>query len=116
MCGTTTTAAYIQHCSTNRPLTMSVEPRRSEVSTKPREDPGAREVGGGRAAPLARRSLALSGLEQDGIESMLQGSSMSQQAIVEGGCTNPRIPSGVNREPEIEQTVLVVVLLAASFL
>ena len=39
-CGTTTTAGYIQHWTIAPPLTMRDEPRKTWVSTTPREDPG----------------------------------------------------------------------------
>jgi hypothetical protein len=38
-CGTTTTAGYIRHWTIVPPLTMNDEPRKTWVSTKPREDP-----------------------------------------------------------------------------
>src|SRR4029453_2039590 len=38
-CGTTTTAGYTQHWIIAPPLTMSDRPRKTWVSTNPREDP-----------------------------------------------------------------------------
>src|SRR4029453_8315871 len=38
-CGTTTTAGYTQHWIIAPPLTMSDGPRKTWLSTKPREDP-----------------------------------------------------------------------------
>jgi hypothetical protein len=43
MCGTTTIADCIPAWAIGRPLTMSEEPRKTGLSTEPREDPGRKE-------------------------------------------------------------------------